>query len=97
MEPAFHAALVTGLCPLEVMKRAGRPKPLLRSALFFGDDASRNYRDHSVRAPLAGRSWSALRRPSARRMTESMVLALDDRKLAEMGLTRDAVYAKVQW
>ncbi len=97
MEPEFHAALVTGLCPLEVMKRAGRPKPLLRSALFFGDDASRNYRDHSVRARLAGRSWSALRRPSARRTTELMVLALDDRKLAEMGLTRDAVYAKVQW
>ncbi len=97
MEPEFHATLVAGLCPLEVMRRAGRPKPLLRSGLFFGDDASRNYRDYSVRTPLAGRSWSALRHRSARRTTESMVLALDDRKLAEMGLTRDAVYAKIQW
>jgi hypothetical protein len=96
MEPEFHASLVAGLCPLEVMKRAGRPKPLLRSGFFFGDDASRYYRDYSVRTRLAGRSWSAGHR-SARRTTESMVLALDDRKLAEMGLTRDAVYAKVQW
>lgn len=95
MEPEFHATLVAGLCPLEVMKRAGRPKPLLRSGRFVGDDVSRNYRDYSVRMPLAGRSWSALRHRSARRTT--MVLALDDRKLAEMGLTRDAVYAKVQW
>ncbi len=38
MEPEFHAALVAGLCPLEVMRRAGRPKPLLRSWFYFGDD-----------------------------------------------------------
>jgi hypothetical protein len=33
MEPEFHAALVAGLCPLEVMRRAGRPQRARRS--FF--------------------------------------------------------------
>ena len=40
MEREFHAALVTGLCPLEVMKRAGRlerPRQC-NSWPDFGDD-----------------------------------------------------------
>ena len=36
MEPGFHDALVAGLCPLEVMKKAGRKRRLLRS--WFGLD-----------------------------------------------------------
>ncbi len=50
MEPEFRAALVAGLCPLEVMKRAGRPQRARKS--FFSwtvveDDAEGTDLPHS--------------------------------------------------
>jgi uncharacterized protein YjiS (DUF1127 family) len=62
--------------------------------------ASRNPRDCSVRMSLARRFWSTFRLYSARRATASMLHALDDRTLADIGLTRaaiaSAVFAKVR-
>lgn len=62
--------------------------------------APRDSRDYTVRTSLARRFWNALRLYSARRASASMLYALDDRTLEDIGLTRtaidSAVFAKVR-